>query len=146
MEIRIGNKEYELEYTFEASLYGECTEKITGLLAGIYDSQNKEDIKEMISSISDIPQVALSIFHAGLLEHHSDEVKTKDDSKKLFAQYLREHKEDGTGSFYDFLELAIGKMEKDGFFAMIGLDKMFAPKETKKPQDHKKKATKVTEQ
>lgn len=148
MTLLIGNKEYTLEYTFEASLFGECTEKLTLLLTDFFTAENKEDAKKIIASISDIPSVALTIFHAGLLEHHSDEVKTKEDSKKLLAQYLREHKGEETGNFYGVLELAIAQMEEDGFFDLIGLTRMFALTETKNvkaPQDHKKKATKATE-
>ena len=90
------------------------------------------------------------MFHAGLLENHN---VTLSDSKKLIAQYIREHKEDETGSFFGVMEMLIEDMAEDGFFELIGLDKMMAkaevqtaPKPVKIPQDHKRKQTsKATE-
>lgn len=88
------------------------------------------------------------MFHAGLLENHN---VTLSDSKRLIAQYIREHKEDETGSFYGVMEMLMEDMGNDGFFELIGLDSMFAKAENqikeenakKTPQDHKKKQTKT---
>ena len=82
------------------------------------------------------------MFHAGLLENHN---VTLSDSKRLIAQYIKEHKEDETGSFYGVMEMLMEDMGNDGFFELIGLDSMFAKAEkqtTETPQDHKKKQTK----
>ena len=145
--LTVGNKEYTIEFSIEASLHKECTEKITGLMAGIAEAQSKSDIKTLISSMADIPQATLHMLHAGLLEHQSDWDMAK--TKAVIKQYLIERKGKEDGNYYSLMELLIEDMASDGFFEMIGLDKMFQTEEVKKPkkpQDHKKKSTeKVTE-
>ena len=150
--LKIGNEEYSIKFSIEASLYSECAEKITSIMFGMAGVDSNEGKKEFISSLSNIPQTALHMFHAGLLENHN---VTLSDSKRLIAQYIKEHKEDETGSFYGVMEMLIDDMANDGFFELIGLDKMFQKVENqaseianakKIPQDHKKKqTTKVTE-
>lgn len=150
--LNIGNEEYTIKFSIEASLYSECAEKITSIMFGMAGFDSNEGKKEFISSLSNIPQTALHMFHAGLIENHN---VTLSDSKKLIAQYIREHKEDETGSFYGVMDMLIDDMNNDGFFELIGLDKMFqkienqakeisdAKKTAKVPQDHKKKQTKT---
>ena len=155
LELTIGNENYKIEYTIEASLCNECTEKITNLLTEIQTAENKEDIKKYISSIADIPQTTLSMFYAGLLEHHGEDgdrkVTSKSNAKKLIKQYIKEHENDEAGSFYGVMTMLIEQMGNDGFFKLIGLEQMMKDSETneqktpKKPQDHKKKATKTTD-
>lgn len=145
--LEIGKEEYKFQFDIEASLYSDCTEKVTSIIVGLTNADTKEEKKEFISSIANIPQVALHMFHAGLLENHN---VTLSDSKRLIAQYIKEHKEDETGSFYGVMEMLMEDMGNDGFFELIGLDSMFAKAEKqikKTPQDHKKKQTKpkVTE-
>lgn len=148
--LKIGKEEYTFKFDIEASLYSECTEKVTSILFSMAGEEGKDAKKAFLSSLSDIPQVALHMFHAGLLENHN---VTLSESKKLIAQYIREHREDETGSFYGVMNMLLEDMGEDGFFEMIGLDKMLQKvtdqvetvKAPKVPQDHKKKATKVTE-
>lgn len=150
LELKIGEKEYKIEFTIEASLHKECTEKVTGMMVSITEAQDKEEIRKMISTMSDIPQTTLTMFYAGLLEHHGEDgdgtVKSEKDAKKLIKQYFNEHTEDGTGNFFDVMELLIEQMGKDGFFKQIGLEQMMKSGQTEKapkaPQDHKKKAPK----
>lgn len=134
--IKIGDKEYKFEFTIEASLLNECTEKLTTFMANISEAQNQSDIKQIVASISDIPQTALTMFYAGLLEHHGEDgdgsVTTKKDAKKLIKQYFAENKD--TDNFYSLLELMIECMGDDGFFKRIGLEKMFAKAEEQNSQ------------
>ena len=148
--LNIGGNDYTFEFTIEASLYSECTEKVTGLMVGAGFSQEenedtKEQVKGMLSTMSDIPTVAMTMFYAGLLEHHSDTVKSLKDAKALVKQYLSEHKDDDKGNFYAIMQEMMECMADDDFFKLIGLDKMFQPTDEKKvvkiPQDHKKKTT-----
>lgn len=149
--LKIGKEEYTFKFDIEASLYSDCTEKVTSIMFAMAGTEGADAKKAFLSSLSDIPQVALHMFHAGLLENHD---VTLSDSKKLIAQYIREHKEDETGNFYGVMNMLIEDMGKDGFFELIGLDKMLQKateqieEQTKKapkvPQDHKKKTTKVT--
>lgn len=154
--LKIGNEEYTFKFDIEASLYSECTEKVTSIMVGLSDVNDNDAKRNFIKSLSDIPQTALHMFHAGLLENHN---VTLSDSKRLIAQYIREHKEDETGSFFGVMEMLIEDMANDGFFELIGLDNMISrmevqagelmskKKEAKIPQDHKKKQekAKVTE-
>ena len=148
--INIGGKDYTFEFSIEASLYNACTERVTNLMVNIGSAQNNEDIKSVISTISDIPAVAMTLFYAGLLENHGDEFRSIMDVKPLLRAYMTEHKEDGSGNFYAIMNDMIECMGDDGFFELTGLNQMMqgeapAKKLPKTPQDHKKKATKVIE-
>lgn len=139
--LTIGKIDYTIEFSIEASLYNDCTEKITALMAGIAEAQSKANVKTLISSMADIPQTTLHMLHAGLLEHQEN--LTIADTKAIIKQYLLERKGQEDGNYYSLMEVLIEEMANDGFFEMIGLDKMFQTepkKEPKKPQDHKKKS------
>ena len=163
----IDGKDWKIEYSIEASLYGECTEKLIEFMqtiAGGADelpenatseqitAARKNFIKEKISGICDITNTALTMFYAGLLEHHGPEgdrsVMSKKDAKQLVRKYFAEHVDDGTGNFYDLLQLLMEQMGEDGFFKMTGVEKIFdemakAMKETKvsEKKNASKKAT-----
>lgn len=146
--INIGGKDYTFEFTIEASLYNECTEKVVSLMSSMEDAKDKESTKELISSMSNIPQTALTMFYAGLLEHHGEDgdgsVMDKKDAKALIKKYFAEHKDDETGNFYGVMSLMIDIMEDDDFFSQIGLNQLAegqTKKQPKTPQDHKKKVT-----
>ena len=145
--LTIGNVDYTIEFSIEASLHKDCTEKVTSLMASVSEATSKEDIKGMISSMADIPQTTFHMLHAGLLENQPNWDISK--TKAVIKQYLTERKGQEDGNYYSLMEILIEDMANDGFFEMIGLDKMFQTeqkREPKKPQDHKKKSsTKVTE-
>ncbi len=152
--ITIGGKDYKFEFSVEASLYNNITEKVASLFFGIIAAEGREDLHGLISSISDMPNTVLTMFYAGLLEHHGEfgdgSVNSIIDAKILVKKYFSEDKE---RSFYSLMHEMIDCMNDDGFFKQIGLDKMLeseteeeqeeqeVPKEPKKPQDHKKKTT-----
>lgn len=155
MTIKIGDKEYTIEFTIEASLYNDCTEKVVGLISSV---AGDNDLASVIETMSDVPQTTLTMFYAGLLEHHGEDgdgtVKSKTDAKRLIKKYFEEHKEDETGNFHGMMGLLLDQMMNDGFFKQIGLVQMMenasqalAEKTPKKPQDHQKKqpSKKVTE-
>ena len=168
--LTIGGKEYRLEYTIEASLYDECTEKLISFMDKTTSSMKMNEpadadlsekeievkakeqemmLKRSISGISNLPQTALTIFYAGLMEHHGIDgdktVLSKKDAKEIVKQYFNDHAEDGTDNFYDLLLICIQQMSEDGFFKRVGLEKIMNPdspkgkaKLTKIPKDHKK--------
>lgn len=153
--LNINCKEYTFEFSIEASLYNECTEQVTNLMVGIGAAQSEADIKNMISTISNVPKVAMTLFYAGLLEHHGangdKSVMSMADAKELAKTYLGEHKADGQGNFYAIMNEMIACMGDDGFFELTGLSQMLKDEEEpetvkapKVPQDHKKKAVAVT--
>lgn len=142
--INIDNKDYKFEYTLEASLYKDCADAMFNMLADEAIAENEQDLKKYLSSVTNVPSTALTIFYAGLLEHHSDEITCIEDAKVLLKKYFSEG--GANGNFYDlFAELA-EMMGNDGFFELVGLDKVFntQTETTKVPQDHKKKTTKKT--
>lgn len=142
--ITINAKEYTLEYTMEASLYKEGIEELTRYMMKM-DPSTLESPESIISSIADLPHTVLTMFYAGLLEYHSDEIKTEKHAKNLLKEYFAEHKEDETGNFYGMMGIIFDCMRDDGFFNQLGLTQMLATEEVpnekvaKIPQDHKKK-------
>lgn len=100
--------------------------------------------------MSNIPQTALTIFYAGLMEAHGNHLKGDGSvpdiqtAKSLIAQFMKEHKDDEYGNFYGVMQMCIEQMGEDGFFDLVGLNAMAntkPKKQRKTPQDHQKKAT-----
>ena len=148
--LKIGNKEYKIEFTIEASLYNECTTRTLNIMQAmsLVDDAN-ENVAELIERMADVPMTALTLFYAGLLEYHSHEVQSIDDAKALFKELVKsgaydEETDTDLTTWYGLLNYLIFIMDEDGFFKQIGLVQE-GEKPKKVPQDHKKKATKTTE-
>lgn len=130
--LKIGGHDYKMEYSVEASLYADCTASLTGLMTEIQIAGENKDIRKVISEISNIPQTTLTIFYAGLMEHHGlhpdgdGTVPDVQTAKRLIAQYLKEHSEDDTGNFYSIMQMCIEQMGEDGFFKLTGLEGMMS--------------------
>lgn len=126
--VTIGGKDYKLEYSIEASLYGDCVASITSMLANIGKAGEKDDIAKQIHEISNVPQVAWAVFYAGLLEAHGihplgdGTVPDKQTAKELMVQYMKEHQGEEGENFYDVLTMCIKQMGEDGFFKLTGMD------------------------
>ena len=132
-KITINKKEYTFEFTIEASLYDECTMAImdmslkSGMAQGAA-SENDVDgaMQNLAEAIANLPQKALTLFYAGLLEHHGSEgdgsIQSKAEAKKLLAIYLKEKNK----SFRDVLGEMMELMNKDSFFELIGLNQITA--------------------
>lgn len=155
--LEIGGKEYRLEFTIEASLYADCTSSLTSLMAGMEEAEQAKDTSKILAEVANIPQVALTLFYAGLLEYHGTDgdktILSKSDAKQLVKQLMKEHSEDELSSFDGVLNMCIEQMGEDGFFKTTGLSGVLeqAQKPTRKrqpkaPQDHKKKVTPITEE
>lgn len=149
LELKIGNKDYKIEYTVEASLYKDCTEKIVEFMTETMSAGTEKDIKEVIGAMTNIPQTTLTMFYAGLLEHHGEDgdgsVTSISDAKKLIKQYIKENADKEDANFFGIMRLLIEQMGNDGFFKQIGLEQVAGEVQTKAPkmpQDHKKKASK----
>lgn len=148
--LTINGNDYKLEYTVEASLYADCVSQLTNLMTDIDAAESNGDIKNIIRGISNIPQTALTLFYAGLMEAHGTHAdgdgKVPDlaTAKRLISQYIKEHSNDETGNFYGIMQMCIEQMGEDGFFKLTGLEAMMnaatekAKKVTKMPQDHKR--------
>ena len=132
--ITIGGKEYTFKFSIAASLYDDCTKTILdGFVTGgrIEESAKNNDIEGTIESVkntlSNVPQKAITLFYAGLLENHDDEIRSIKDARNLVKQYLEENKDENgewSKSFYDVLSEMMQIMYDDNFFGLIGLDKM----------------------
>ena len=131
--ITINGKEYTVEYTIEASLYDDCTLSMMdmfvkgGMVQGAAQDRDIEGaMKNLMETIANLPQKVLTLFYAGLLEHHGPEgdrsVQSRNDAKKILAKYLNENKK----SFRDVLEELTEVMAEDNFFDLIGLNQMTA--------------------
>lgn len=146
MKLKIGEKDYELEYTFEAVLYEKCVEKIVELFGSVAaanevangkadDGAAKDALKQMVG----IPRTTITLFYAGLLENNP--VETEDAAKALLKQYFKENPDAENGNFYGMMTAIMGQMDEDGFFKQIGLTSEEAESQPKVPQDHKSKAS-----
>lgn len=131
--IAICGKDYKLEYTVEASLYEDCVETMLSLFSSMAVANNPEEamkglngdersraeqgiVSALKSQTYKIPQISLTLFYAGLMEHHGTgrngdrTILSKDDAKDLVYQYFDEHKEDGMDTFADILTLCINQV------------------------------------
>lgn len=156
--IKAENKEYVLEYTFEAAEHKQLVQKMFNVLSGAYVVKRSGAIKEggdawitaasaMIDGVSEmvseIPHICITAFYAGLLENNP---LSEDESKAVMKSYMKENKI----SYRKLFEEIKQCMEDDGFFDLSGLTEMLnemnqsmedqAKKMPKQPQDHKKKS------
>lgn len=158
LEITVNEKDYKLEYSFDAAEHRELVQKMFNVLSGSYlvkhggfDENGKEKKEEiagaMIDGVSemvaDIPHICITAFYAGLLENNP---LTKEEAKALMKEYMKENKISFNKLFEDIKQC----MEDDGFFDLSGLTEMMEKMnenikeqmaQRKIPQDHKKKQT-----
>ena len=124
MKLTIGGKDYTFEYTIAASLCDLCVQKVTKLIFGVVDAKTDEDLDKMVHSITDIFGTAFALFYGGLLEHHSDEIKSEKDAKALLAEYFKENTDREKYNYYTLFESLLEQVREDGFFELLGLDTM----------------------
>ena len=149
--LTINGKEYTFRFSIEASLYNECTEATMNMILSFGEAQGEvesvdikaDDAKEQFvsamrktfSSVANIPQTALTLFYAGLMEEHGmtgdQTVLSIADAKKVLCDYLRET----DGNFYEVMNLMLEIMGEDHFFELTGLSKVLnaAGENVKKP-------------
>lgn len=141
MILTINKKDYLFEYSIEASLYSDCTQTLLNFMLQSSEDNNPAQI---IGLASDLPRIALTLFYAGLLEHHGvygdGSVKGIADAKALLAQYLKENE---SASYYSIIKLVLEQMGEDGFFQKTGLMEMISEaKETQTAtEENEQKAT-----
>lgn len=133
-KITINKKEYTFEFSIEASLYDECTKSVmdmfikSGMAQGAAENNDVDSAMDnLLETIANLPQKALTLFYAGLLEHHGTEegdgsIKSMSDAKRLLATYVKEKNK----SFRDVLGEMMDLMVKDSFFELIGLNQITA--------------------
>lgn len=144
--LTIDGEIYKLEFSVEASLYSDCVQKVTSIMADVYSGQEDKDMKQILAGFSDIPSTAVTCFFAGLLEHHGVEadgrVPNFKTAKQLAVKLIRDEENADILNWYDVFTLCVDQMGEDGFFELIGLTDMMGFKRERPkpiPQDHKKK-------
>lgn len=153
--LNIDGQDYKLEYSIEASLYADCVSNLTSLMADIGLAEDNNDVKGMLHGMSNIPQTALVLFYAGLMEAHGrhsggdGRVPDMESAKRLITKYIKEKADTEEGNFYSIMEICINQMTEDGFFKLVGLDRIvqtgqgtIKKRASKTPQDHKKATAK----
>ena len=169
--LSIDGRAYRLEYTIEAALYTDCTQKLMDFWGKTFAVLTEEDLtkgmsnkgknearlkllQESFSGILNLPETAITVFYTGLLEYHGpsgdNTVQSLTDAKILIKEYFKEHSDDGTDNFYDLLSICMEQMEEDGFFKRTGLEKFMTllqkQEETPKPNRATRRAiAKVSE-
>lgn len=126
--IKIDGTDYKFEYSIEACLYEDCCGCIMDLFVGqgmTEGAAKSGDIKtawsELKKSITGNPKTALTLFYAGLLENHGDEILSIDDVKPLFKKHIEESGKSIIEVTNELMEI----VDEDNFFGLLGLDKMF---------------------
>lgn len=127
--IKIGEKEYQMEFTFEAAECKGLVQSMFELQSGAYfakkglvSGDNKEAtalamIDGASEMVADVPRICRIAFYAGLLEHNP---VSEGEAKELMKQYMKENKLSFNKLFEDLKQF----MEDDGFFNLSGLTDM----------------------
>jgi len=156
MNFKVEDKEYTLEYTFEAAENQKCVDAMTDIFGGAMMTKIDESksealqIRDFLMTISDLPRMAMDMFYAGLLENHGEDgdgtVMSRLDAKRLYKKFCKENPDDTmASSYYGLITVISEQMEKDGFFKRTGLADILESmdnaiqKEVKKPTDRKRK-------
>ena len=165
--LTIGGKDYKLEYTIEASLYGDCIEKLITFISktagatevektpkGMTDEEivqyKRGLMQNAINGISNIPDTALTLFYAGLMEYHGEDgdrtILSKRDAKALLKTFFKEEeeKENGCTDFTALIALCMEQMGEDDFFRKTGLEKVLAPNMAGKNSASRRAAAKAS--
>lgn len=139
--LQIGDEIKKIEYSFEASLDKEFTRLLTDLLFDVVKTKN---VAELTDSIVTTPDTVLTMFHAGLLEHHGQcgdgTVKSKEDAKKLLKAYLTDKTGEEQHTYYSMMSILLGQVAEDKFLDLLGVPMMFSPVKPEKKTTAKKTA------
>ena len=155
LEISIKDKQYKLEYTFEAVRHKQLLKMMFDIMSGAYTTkkilsvQNESDANAVVAMldgagdmVADIPEITEIAFYAGLLENNP---VSKEEAKDLMKQYMIDNKLSFNALYTDIKKC----MEDDGFFDLSGINEMLEQmnkaitegQDNKKvvPMDHQKK-------
>lgn len=162
--ITVDGKDYKLEYTIEAALYKDCTEKLItfmGQTLGTAEASNipkglsveqqqryiQSLLRQTLDGITNLPDVALTIFYAGLMEYHGEDgdksILSLKDAKKLVKKYFQEQEteEDGVTDFVSLINVCLAQMGEDGFFKRTGLETILSKASEEEMKQQQNRAT-----
>lgn len=146
-ELRIEGKTYKLEYTFEASLYKDCVDKVFEIVSASADASLQQDATKVLATLAGNPGTVITLFYAGCIENNK--LESEEEAKELLKKYFKEHKGEKTANFHSLFNKIQEQMTEDGFFDLIGLTQLTqemteaAKQMPKQPQDHKRKLSSV---
>lgn len=139
--LQIGDEIKKIEYSFEASLDKEFTRLLTDLLFDVVKTKN---VAELTDSIVTTPDTVLTMFHAGLLEHHGENgdktASTREDAKKLLKAYLTDKTGEEQHTYYSMMSILLGQVAEDKFLDLLGVPMMISPVKPEKKTTAKKTA------
>lgn len=123
--IKVNEKEYVLEFSFEAAERKEVVQDMFNILSGTYIIKNASKGKSagaamfngVTEMVADIPRIAREAFFAGLLENHN---LSSAEAKEAMKSYMKEN----NLTYNDLFEEMKICMEDDGFFDLAGITKM----------------------
>ena len=119
--IIINDKEYKLEFSFEAAEHKGLIQNMFNILTGAYLVKGDNAVSSIINGasemVADIPHICNIAFYAGLLENNP---MPADEAKTVMKEYMKSNKLSFKGLF-DELKAC---MEDDGFFVLSGLADM----------------------
>lgn len=127
--IKIEDKEYKIEFTFEAAECKDHVQNMFNVMSGAYlvrrteagDIDDAGALKAMVDGsaemVADIPKICRVAFYAGMLENNP---VSEDEAKGIMKKYMKENKL----SFYRLFNDLRKWMEDDGFFELSGLTEM----------------------
>lgn len=154
MQLSVGNKEYIIEFTFEAA-ESEAVQTAFDYFSGAYmfkgmsdegtdEEKRVKQLDAMIGGISAMPKLAIDFLFMGLLENHgpcgeiTQDVLTRSDAKAIYKQFCKENPESDLVMQSNLFEALKEQMEADGFFKRIGLEKMMQIMSNPNPVSEKK--------
>lgn len=159
--LTIGGKDYRLEYNIEASLYKDGVDRLINFLSGAFGASGEAEITKGLSKedktkvrielmnalreeVINLPDTALTLFYAGLLEYHGADgdgtILSKKDAKSLVKQLFEEQPEDGICDFASLLSTCLDQMGEDGFFKKTGMERVVGQNEAAKPNREARRA------
>lgn len=148
LEISVKDKQYKLEYTFEAVRHKTLLKMMFDIMSGAYTTkkilavQNENEANAVVAMldgtsdmVADIPEITEIAFYAGLLENNPVD---KAEAKDLMKQYMIDNKLSFNALYTDIKKC----MEDDGFFDLSGIKEMIAQMEEmqRKAEEAEKKA------
>lgn len=161
--LQIGDEIKKIEFSVDAAGYEEFTKVLTQILLEFVDAKaeadndsqetatkktkeeiKKENIERLTTSIANTPDTVLTLFYAGLLEHHGEygdgTVLTREDARKLLKIYLTDKTAEEKRTYYSTMSFLVGQIIEDGFIELVGITEMLAPVKIKKKTTAKKTA------
>ena len=159
--LQFGDEIKKIEYSFEAAECKDFTRTLMEIMFDVVDAKadndsqetatkktreeiKKENIERLTTSIIATPDTVLTMFHAGLLEHHGEygdkTVLKREDARKLLKAYLTDKTGEEQHTYYSMMSILLGQVAEDKFLDLLGVPMMISPVKHEKKTTAKKTA------